>query len=563
MLKAMRWLRNNILGIALLLAVTTSVLGVMGWRQNDRSWFDAVYLALKAIPGSDAYNEAPNCYVQWARFLGVITQITGVVAIFLALFEQTMLRIASAWRSRHIVLIGDDALSGHLATQCSQKTTYLQKGRSDFDDQNRTIYAPLTGTDIASLNYAAVKKARHFVLATSDDQRNFDMAMRAEQFFADKPDRPQIHVRFGNFHLAQRFSDLPKAQRIAAFCFSELMAKYVVKSFPPFLLAADRQQQRIHILAFGRSDHVEALIVAVLLYTRTIRFGIPIFSILTEDEAGFTAYMHDRYPEIDEEAEFRPIKTYWPDINRQDDQAARPHFGMEPITAIYSLYDEPGQSINQAWFWQKYFRDQRHDQAPIFALTGGHIEADLWQGDRLRETNVIPFGALDEVLLAYELMAKDPDALARDYHETYRNRANEKKPANLPWPTLPEEYRISNRRQVDHIPAKLFEAGLDLRSWIMTHDIWRDPPYLAEGQSLYTGDDMRTRLAELEHLRWNADRRINGWRQDAPRDEVKKHHPNLVPFDQLDSDTQGYDLGFVDRLGDFLHRKSGKLRRLT
>ena len=49
------------------------------------------------------------------------------------------------------------------------------------------------------------------------------------------------------------------------------------------------------------------------------------------------------------------------------------------------------------------------------------------------------------------------------------------------------------------------------------------------------------RLAKTEHLGWNAERFSNGWRYAKVRDDSKKHHNCLVPWDKLSSTDQGKD----------------------
>jgi hypothetical protein len=41
------------------------------------------------------------------------------------------------------------------------------------------------------------------------------------------------------------------------------------------------------------------------------------------------------------------------------------------------------------------------------------------------------------------------------------------------------------------------------------------------------------RLAVIEHLRWAADRYLDGWSYAPKRDNARKHHPQLVPYPDL------------------------------
>jgi hypothetical protein len=103
------------------------------------------------------------------------------------------------------------------------------------------------------------------------------------------------------------------------------------------------------------------------------------------------------------------------------------------------------------------------------------------------------------------------------------------KPAYKPWTELTEEQKSDNRSAADHLAVKIRAVGLDPddpgleRKWASL-----DAPIL----------DM---LSRIEHQRWAAVKWLGGWRQGTRCDE-RKIHNNLVPFDELDEATKGYDL---------------------
>jgi hypothetical protein len=65
-------------------------------------------------------------------------------------------------------------------------------------------------------------------------------------------------------------------------------------------------------------------------------------------------------------------------------------------------------------------------------------------------------------------------------------------------------------------------------------------------------------------VRWIADRLVNGWRAPPPgqgRDNRRKLHPHMVPFDQLEPDVQAQDVAFIRFLDEHLPRASDGLCR--
>ena len=72
-------------------------------------------------------------------------------------------------------------------------------------------------------------------------------------------------------------------------------------------------------------------------------------------------------------------------------------------------------------------------------------------------------------------------------------------------------------------------------------------------------DPCLLRLARIEHDRWMIDRRLDGWRPGAPRDDARRVHPLLIPYEDLrkqpdelkkDIDQIRETLHFVLGLGD-------------
>ena len=109
---------------------------------------------------------------------------------------------------------------------------------------------------------------------------------------------------------------------------------------------------------------------------------------------------------------------------------------------------------------------------------------------------------------------------AEIFHETYS--AITKTDAN--WSTLHPAFRISNRSAFRHVRHKLSSLGR----------------YDARSLHALLETNMES-LARLEHLRWNAERWLAGWRQDPVKSEKDRTSPCLVSWGQLDDKTREYD----------------------
>jgi hypothetical protein len=57
-----------------------------------------------------------------------------------------------------------------------------------------------------------------------------------------------------------------------------------------------------------------------------------------------------------------------------------------------------------------------------------------------------------------------------------------------------------------------------------------------------------------------AERFVNGWRQGAYMDPVRKIHVDLVPFEQLSDSVKAFDAGVIDWLERFVTEPVGQTR---
>ena len=133
---------------------------------------------------------------------------------------------------------------------------------------------------------------------------------------------------------------------------------------------------------------------------------------------------------------------------------------------------------------------------------------------------------------------------------TFMEKANKlrAKATNKPWESrtevgLSEAQKDSNRSQADHFRVKIRAAGLGPETTAPDFQaVWRD---------WCTANPERLELlAEVEHERWMACYRLAGWKQ-GERDDIKKMHPNLVPYSQMDDETKEFDRDAVKNLANY------------
>lgn len=138
---------------------------------------------------------------------------------------------------------------------------------------------------------------------------------------------------------------------------------------------------------------------------------------------------------------------------------------------------------------------------------------------------LVAFGGLLRPDSIERVLDRKGDRTAIALHARYLGNAETlgvNSPAALEsWDNLAENLRDANRASAAHAPI-LF-AALNLA--FVPKDEAR-APVTPDAEEI-------ERLAQVEHRRWLADRIDRGWRHGPARDDRRRLHPSLVPFEEL------------------------------
>jgi serine phosphatase RsbU (regulator of sigma subunit) len=107
---------------------------------------------------------------------------------------------------------------------------------------------------------------------------------------------------------------------------------------------------------------------------------------------------------------------------------------------------------------------------------------------------------------------------------------------------LSAEIKYSNIDNATHIPTKLLSIGYKIRPVKKGFK-----PY-----ALHLNEEEIETMARVEHMRWSWEKRLNGWISGNIKDEVKKTHPSLIPYEQLSESEKEKDRELVKLIPAFL-----------
>ena len=249
-----------------------------------------------------------------------------------------------------------------------------------------------------------------------------------------------------------------------------------------------------------------------------------------------------RYPEAGQAAKLTFTRLEAPSL---DD--------APPVTSAYVCLSPAERGLMTARRLIDLIREL-HRTSPLVHLEVG----DATSAGSIRDWDgqILPFSYLDQVARPEVLLGEKGDELAELIHEHYRDtimaqgRNPSQEPAGQPWDALDESYRNASRHQADHIWAKLAVTDCCAVAEDIV-DTFAFTPMEVE------------RLAVIEHRRWAADRYLDGWSFAPERDNVRKHHPLLIPFEQLSVPIKDLDRFAVRLVPTLLARRAlGLVRSL-
>lgn len=153
------------------------------------------------------------------------------------------------------------------------------------------------------------------------------------------------------------------------------------------------------------------------------------------------------------------------------------------------------------------------------------------------------FGNLDYVCKIELITGETQDKLAKAIHIDYLQiqkemAASESAAYKTPWEDLSENAKSANRTQADHIIYKLIITGK------LVTDI----------KNIQFSAEEVEELAIAEHRRWEAHRYVSGWDFGETRDDLRKLHPSIIPWEALPEPEKQKDRDTILRIPKILEK---------
>ena len=400
---------------------------------------------------------------------------------------------------------------------------------------------------VALADLAGLKPGACRTLVLADPPGPVELIASLAERLGDQPGRGRrsVPLRLILMHQADPPPPLPEldpagAILVETFALEDRAARVLLKRWPLHCGLDPVFGQRPHLLVVGLGQPARAMIVHAL---RLIPYGegrprVTVVDLGPQQRAAFV----QSYPYADQVADL-----VWADLDQLD------LAGAPPVTQVLVC---PNPSVAGAIAIARHLAQRLAEEQgaspPILLEVGDEsLNGPLaeWDGQ------TFPFSYLDEACRPSVLFDGLGDELARTIHESYtdsiaaQGRDPEREPAGRPWSRLSGSYRNANRHQADHLWAKL--AVMDCRA-VQEEQVESFTFAPLEAES----------LAVIEHLRWAADRYLDGWSYAPVRDNALKHHPQLIPYEDLSEPMKDLDRFAVRGVPTLLARSGLGVERM-
>jgi RyR domain len=554
--------RGGLIGAASIVAAGF-FLGLWGWVEGKPSpprgdeyfyWEQQIATTARLMTGGELGDDAlPSWQFQWVPWTLPLLALWVATVVFLRNFPNPL----RVWLTTHLSSFDCIYGAGPLALQLSQNHGERKVGvlaiapDGDTEARYRAKRLPV----IRATERARVEKAVAGNVVIAADDSDLSNAELSQDLFSAGSIRPRrILARINHLplrtHLSESYGATQPASETRLILFStvDLQARNCLRRYPldRFKLAATPKDS--HAVVVGFSEMGEAMMLA-LLKSSHFTHGRPLrVTVVDRDPQARRSEFQARFPE----AFSHQLPGFEP-----DDRAGggMPHEllkrfvveGKEP-TAIYVCLPTPSECVACGLALLKQYRLLGIHLPPIHILAN---TASPGFEDSLRALRFLDDGGMlrmnraeIEIVDGELLLQERLDALAQCIHERYlADRLAQggqigDQPSYYPWSQLLEPFKEDNREQADH-------------HWLKLRDIGCAVVPGAPGSFELTPEEVEA-LAMSEHCRWLASRKIRSWQYGEQRDDARRKHTDIVPWEDLPEKQREISRETIRRIPEYL-----------
>jgi len=541
-----------------------------------RSLWDILYRSVRLfVLECEQASDEMSWELEVARFLApAVAGYTALQGLAL-LFSEQLAKLGCRLAGGHVVICGLGRKGFRLARAFRDEGHRVVAIESDPDNVNVALCREHGITVLIgdasrpeSLRTANVAKASYFFAVCGDDGVNAEAAVHARGLAADRRSGVlSCFVHIVDLALCGLLREKELATRrggvfrLDFFNVYESGARALLASHPPLHPAAP-DGDAAHLLVVGMGRLGESLVVQAARHRREAGAGGGArlrISVVDREAHARVASLCARYPYLEAIC----------DVTAHEMDVGSPEFqtgdilvdanGRCDVTAAYVCLPGDARSLSAALALHRRCRARGHGIPIVARVSEGAGLATLLPdgaGTAGEFGDVHAFALLDETCRPEVLLQSVNETIAqamhKDYlrHEMAKGHALGSRPAMHPWRDLREDLREANRAQADHLADKLQAFGYGIAS--LTD---------SDAEQFRFSDEEAEGMARMEHERWCDERRAQGYSFGSERDDDRKTHPDLVPWEQLSDEAREKDRAMVRDLPAFLAKAGFQVER--
>ena len=549
------------------------LLGMWGQYVLDPAQFGSDFLTrlyevimLFALGGDWTTNLNLPWQLELARLLAPALSVAGLIIVFTRGAWVTLSNLYVRLWQGHVVIVGlgekgwqfarhSAANNRTVVVECDPENPLIERARQEGVS---VIVGDMLDEQV--MRQVSLVSAKHLVTLCGNDGVTVEIALRARELLAresaHRGERLRIHLHVDATHIASRLENYGKfygSERVAEtefFSVYDLSARILLGKYPPDVAASVLGQQQVHIALYGFGLLAEQILAEAVRVCHFLNDSQLRFTLLDEKAPEKLAALVRLHPGIDALCTIECIADFDPQAPSHD--ALSDQFLQSVTQHVLCLHDDE-RNLELALALRATLLERAASNAPIMVRmqhsSGLARLLESRPGEPEIPDGLFPFGMLDEVLDADNILSDRLDALARAIHDDYVMRRREAEADQAmyasfaSWAEISEPDRKSNRLQADHLAAKL-------RAIRCRYDEG------APNGFAFTREETEA-LARMEHERWRANKIFAGWRQGDKRIEGARINPFNVPWKDLDPGEKRANVEAVARLPAILEEQLG------
>ncbi|MGQ8364326.1 RyR domain-containing protein [Glaciecola sp. 1036] len=519
----------------LVLVIIAFVLGVLGYYEYYKSidqsatLFDLMYRSLTMFFLDFPAEGKLPWTLEMARWLAPLTLTFTIVKTFLALARSKFHLYQLSRKHDHAILFGLDKNSAKLA--CSM----LKNGQNpvvvEDDEHNQylgilaeskvpyLIANPADKTLLKKLNLA---QAKYLFANTASDSTNLEILHQALSIEKTRLLKAVCKIRqislINVLSSCSLFSTNHPNMETKLINHKKLTARWLLGHQGPDILIKDfASRQNLHIGILGDNLLLNSLVerlAEIGIYCPNSQLKVSIIHVGKVPEENLL----EQSSVLNELLDINHI--HLPDFNLESLQT---NAKITKFDCLYVLLKEFDSVLLSLHYLQRCSVD-----FPVVVTETDNLQGFTWLSEEFyNQTNFIFANPYDAIHDFDSIFGEKQDALAKAIHNAYLAEEEAKglsvqdNNALVPWDELPEVLKDANRNQADHSLTKCrFLTGTS------------SPDKQTLMQTL--SKENVELLAEMEHQRWVAEKRLAGWQYTSgEKDSNRRLSPSLIPYNEL------------------------------